>query len=238
MDEPTNLEPTFQEDNPFIDERVAREWINSVENEKGRLRDKEIYPRLSVWAKNSGANIIVEIGSGQGICSEKLEVKDVQYLGIEPSPLLVERANNLYSNVNRKFIIGDAYALPLESGCADAVFSVNVWFHLQDLGVATKEMARILKVTGKFLIITANPFSHQAWRSFYINPEEDEKRISGKVIVPINPLSMNIFYKHSINDITSALHKYGLNVEIIDEFGNPEEYGGNGLFIGISGTKI
>jgi len=62
-----------REENPFENEIISQEWIKSVEGEKGMARDNEVYPRLKKWVDQVSPRVLVEIGSGQGICSEKCE---------------------------------------------------------------------------------------------------------------------------------------------------------------------
>lgn len=60
------------EENPFEDEVIAKQWINSVEGEKGMTRDNESYPNLKKWHDNTTRGTVIDIGSGQGVCSEKI----------------------------------------------------------------------------------------------------------------------------------------------------------------------
>lgn len=222
-----------REDNPFEDEKIAQEWINSVENEEGKIRDKELYPLLRQWVDTVQPQTIVDIGSGQGIASEKIQPTTAYYIGIEPSEPLTKRAQELYSSEKRKFLVGDAYALPVENELAEAVFSINVWFHLKDLTTASQELARILKPDGRFLIITANPGADKLWEGFFIEYSKKGKVIDGKVRIPINPLSRNIIFQHTLKEITDALKNTGLEIEKTQTFGKEQD-----LFIAVHGRKI
>ncbi|MBU1292932.1 class I SAM-dependent methyltransferase [Patescibacteria group bacterium] len=227
-----------QEENPFTNAQVANEWISSVENEKGRTRDREVYPYLKIWASSlQVSNTVVEIGAGQGICAEKLE-SNAKYIGIEPSQILVERAKEKYSAPNRLFIVGDAYDVPLDDESAEAVFSINVLFHLENLKRSSEEMSRILKPQGKFLIVSANPSAYETWESFYENPQKEGKKLVGKVNIPVNSLSKNIMYQHSLEEIRSALQDAGLHVSLIKYMGAKLEELRDPIFIVIGGTKI
>ena len=223
------------EENPFEHEIVSQEWISSVENEKDMARDKEIYPRLASWINKISPTKVVEIGSGQGICSSKMEDFNGKYIGVEPSKILTKRANELYKNENRNFVIGNAYNLPLEDECCDASFAINVWFHLENLNQAAKELARILKPAGKFMIITVNPDEYEGWIKSYDNIEENGKKIIGKANTPITPLTRNTFYKHSMKEIDESFKENGLIINSIEpfDFGN----GGTKYFMQIIGTK-
>ncbi len=226
-----------QEENPFIDTQVAHEWINSVENERGRTRNKEVYPYLKAWALDlTVSDTIVEIGAGQGICAEKLESK-ATYIGVEPSIILVERAKEKYAAFNRTFIVGDAYQLPIEDEIADAILSVNVLFHLEDLEKASREMSRILKTHGKFLIISANPEAYEVWESFYELPQKEGKKLVGKINIPVNSLSKNIMYQHSFEEIQSALKNERLEITSVKYMGLKLEERPKSIFIVIEGNK-
>ncbi|MDD5396750.1 MAG: class I SAM-dependent methyltransferase [Candidatus Moranbacteria bacterium] len=231
------IEQISFEENPFEDETVSREWINSVENEKDMARDREIYPRLSKWIEEAAPKVVVEIGSGQGICSDKMEGYDGRYIGIEPSAVLVERAEELYKNENRNFIIGNAYELPLPNECCDAGFAVNVWFHLENLDQAAKELARILKPNGKFMIMTVNPDEYENWLRTYENIQEDGKKVVGKANTPIVSLSKNIFYRHSLWEMKKSFEQNGLKINAIEAFGTGGKSGVD-YFMQIMGIKI
>lgn len=200
-----------REDNPFEDEEIAKEWINSVENERGMIRERELYPMLHKWIDGVPQGTIVDIGAGQGSCSELVCRKS--YLGIEPSSHLVERARQKYNKEGRQFLIGNAYNLPLPDSSVEAAFSINVWFHLADLDTASKELSRILKPKGQFLVCTANPKAYDVWLGMFEDPYTDEKKIDGKVHLPVNPLSRNLFFKHSEVDMVGAFARHGLLVQ-------------------------
>lgn len=226
--------------NPFNSKKVANEWIKSVENESGLSRDKEIYPRLQKWVRKVKPKKIVEIGCGQGICAEKIGNQKVHFFGIDPSKYLIDRANKKYKSKTREFTVADAYSLPFPDAFSDASFSVNVWFHLSNLQKASNELSRILRPNGKFLIITANPSNLDLWESFYYDKTSSTKKVViGKVNIPVNPLSKNVFYKHSLPEIKTSLKKAGLKIEKIEQFaklGNKKSQ--KTLFIAIYGNKL
>lgn len=224
-----------REENPFEDKKVANEWIRSIEGEKGLIRDKEIYPMLEVWASNVESGVLLEIGSGQGICSQHLGRFVGEYFGVEPSTVLTERAKQIYmTNKSNHFVIGNAYELPLKDDSVDAVFSINVWFHLENLQSAAQELSRVLKVGKPFKIISANPNSYKSWRGFFFDGEQKGKLVSGKIHVPVNPLSRNDIYFHTLDEIIESLECANLQITSKVEFGS---FSDNSLFISIDGIK-
>jgi hypothetical protein len=57
-------------DDQTFDEKTARDWITSVESSK--VRSNDIFPKLSAWVDRTFPSEILEIGSGQGICSDHI----------------------------------------------------------------------------------------------------------------------------------------------------------------------
>jgi SAM-dependent methyltransferase len=226
-----------KEENPFETPQVAAEWITSVENEKGLLRDNEIYPYLKKWVSKVSPKVLVEIGAGQGICSDKIGDENfTTYIGIEPSVYLVDRALFLYTKPNKKFVVGNAYDLPFKNKQVDAAFSVNVWFHLADIRRAGSELSRILKTKGQFLIITANPKAKNTWESFFLEKEKEGNKITGKIAVPVNPLSSSVIFEYTLDELTHSLESNSLHITKTDELGRVEGEP-HPLFIAISGER-
>lgn len=225
------------EDNPFENERIAQEWITSIEGEHGMIRDKELYPFLTKWSLPL-KGILLDIGAGQGICVEYVQNKDISYIGIDPSQTLINRAKEKYLSDDRVFSVGNAYELAIASNFVDVVLSVNVWFHLQNLDLAASELARVLKTGGNFLISTANPNSYPYWESMFDQDAQvTSEKIDGKVNIPVQSLSRNVVFKHSLQNITSSLENAGLTITDTINFGNKEKFTPNGLFINILGSK-
>lgn len=211
------------EENPFEEDLVAREWIHAVEGEVGGSRDREIYPLLRAWSATIPSGLILEIGSGQGICSSQLDLSARSYLGVEPSVPLVNRAKELYDGPNKRFIVGSAYDLPIDAESIDAAFSVGVWFHIGDLDRAHREAARVLKPGGGLLIVTSNPSLHGLWEKWFDNPRKEGNVLDGKLRVPHYTLSRNLFYMHTEDDISLSLRASGFSVASIEKFGFGKE---------------
>jgi SAM-dependent methyltransferase len=224
------------DDNTF-DHRTAADWINTVESESGRIRDTDIYPLLNAWVNGIAPCDILDIGSGQGICSSKIDLDARNYTGVDPSPFLVERAKELYSHENRKFIQGNVYDLPCLANGFDAAFSIAVWHLLGNLQRATSELSRVLRPTGHFFIVTANPGAYSAWTGIYSDPISDGRRFEGTVHHPDKSVSQDVLYLHTLNEITDALYSAHFRIEAVETFRTIEGSGGQGKFILIRGNK-
>jgi ubiquinone/menaquinone biosynthesis C-methylase UbiE len=100
-------------DDRNFDQQTAQDWINSVERPGISWRDDYVYLKLNELIRETSPKTILDIGCGQGICSEKIELGRCRYTGIEPSSYLLDRAKSLYSSMGRTFILGNAYGLPV-----------------------------------------------------------------------------------------------------------------------------
>jgi ubiquinone/menaquinone biosynthesis C-methylase UbiE len=147
-------------DDRHFDRKSAEEWINTIESEGGKIREQDIYPLLQKWIWDNDLTNVLDLGCGQGVCSSKMPDHTL-YTGVDPSPILLERAKSLYPD--RKFIGGSAYKMPVPDQSIDGVFSIALWHLLSDLEKAARELARILRDGGHFLIITAEPNS-DVWK--------------------------------------------------------------------------
>jgi len=208
------------DDKTFDDPKIAQEWMETVEGEGARIRETDIYPRIRSWINRVSPLEILEIGSGQGACSDKVELRGRKFTGLEPSPFLVDRANGLYLGENRRFVVGNVYSMPFLDGTFDAAFSVAVWHLLSDLKTAARELCRVLKPSGHFLIITANPGAYVAWTNRYTSTQMDGFRFKGKVEVDGQRISDDVLYLHALDDILNSLRSVDLRVHETETFRN------------------
>jgi len=225
-------------DDQNFSQKTALDWISTIEDEKSLIRDTDIYPKLKTWISRGSPLEILEVGSGQGICSDKIDLNGRNYTGIEPSPHLVDRAKELYRRENRNFLLGNAYDLPFSNGVFDAVFSVAVWHLLSDQQKAAEEFSRVLKANGHFLIITANPGAYSLWTDAYADTRLDGKRFEGKTQLFDQPVTHDVLYLHTLDEIMNSLQAAHLKVEEIKTFrpsGKPDD---QKKFISIQGQKI
>ena len=228
------------EENPFKIKQIAEEWISIVENNERESTSRKdfVYPLLEKTVNELKPRMILEIGSGQGICSSKIGNNFGMYTGVEPSEFLVEHAVKKYGDKKRVFAVGDAYELPLVTASVDFAFSIMAWFHIQNISKASREMSRVLKKGGKFLIVTAHPNMYSVWQTFFDDPEVDDEKIVGKINTPTGSMVKNIIYKYPLDSILSELgNNAELFVESTEGFGYGEKYGDCGLFILIEGIK-
>lgn len=201
----------------MADETPDQEWIRLIEGEGGRVREGDIYPELRAWVDREDPIDILEIGSGQGICSSQIDLENRAYTGIDPSPTLLARAKELYAGRNRSFVLGSAYALPCSDRAFDAAFSVAVWHLLDNLKQAAEELSRVLRPQGTFLIITSNPDAYALWLQ--------------------SPRAHEELHLHTLEAIQSSLRSAGLEIRGTETFRVTEKSEGKAILLMITGRK-
>lgn len=217
---------------------LGNEWINWVEEaDPTGSREQEIYPLIKDWLAKIKSKEVLDIGCGQGACVALID-RGIKYIGIDPAPILIERAKKLYSSEGREFVEGDAYKIPLGKASVDASMSIWVWSHLENLELAAEEMERVLKSEGHFLIITANPDTYEERKTFYKSYEEKDGLLVGTFdLGEGKTLTDSTLYLHTREKIEEAIKRAGLIIDSIDEIGQTDTYK-KGLYLAIQGHKL
>lgn len=222
-------------DDRTFNEQAARQWIRTIESGSA-VRDQDIYPLLRTWMETASPGRILEIGCGQGACSDKINLNGRSYIGTDPSRFLIRRARELYESENRRFVSGNAYALPFSQRQFDSVFSVMVWHLLNDLQKAALEMSRVLRPGGRFQIVTANPNAYSEWAELYINPKTDGRRFEGDMPGDGKTLDHDVLYFHTLDEIVGSLKFAKLEIGSVVPFRKSKEGRGREYLISIQGT--
>lgn len=224
-------------DDRNFDLQTAQDWINSVEKPGTSWRDENVYLKLSSLIREASPRTILDLGCGQGICSEKIELGPCKYTGVEPSPFLLDRAKSLYESKSKTFLLGNAYDLPVSNESHDAAFSILVWHLLMDLEKAASELSRVLVDDGHFFIVTANPDAYLAWKSFYPDAKVIGKKLEGTMQLG-NALSRDVLYLHTLSEIKESLRNVGLEIEKTETFLAAKDAPEVKLLISIQGRKV
>ena len=87
-------------DDHTFDRRAATDWIEVVEGDNARVREGDIFPLLNAWINEIAPGDILDVGLGQGIRSIKIELNPCNYVGVEPSSFLVDRAKTRGDSVD------------------------------------------------------------------------------------------------------------------------------------------
>ncbi len=208
----------FIMDDQSFDQKTASDWIKTIESEGAKVRETDIYPKLKSWINEISPEKVLDLGCGQGICCEKVGTDSMRYYGIDPSPFLIERAMEVYSSPNKSFLVGNAYEIPLSNSSIDAVFSIAVWHLLRDQQTASRELSRVLKQGGHFLIITAHPDYYADWTSSYTESSLNGSRFEGKNKLADGSESIDVLYLHNMKELRDSLEVAGLAIQKTESF--------------------
>lgn len=115
--------------------------------------------------------------------------------------------------------------------------SIWVWSHIDNLELAAKEMRRVLKSQGIFLIITANPETYKERKTFYKSYTEKNGLLTGTFDLGKGKvLTGSTLYLHSKKRIEDAVGQSGLNIDFVERIGQVELYK-QGLYLAIRGHE-
>ncbi|MFH1650101.1 MAG: class I SAM-dependent methyltransferase [Candidatus Woesearchaeota archaeon] len=221
----------------MYNKKLSDEWVEWVEtpNSEG-TRETEIFPFIKKWLNNIKPEAVADIGCGQGACSALVDEK-TEYVGVEPSESLLERAHEIYPEYNKQFILGDAYLIPLGDDSVDAVMSIWVWSHLENLNKVAEEMYRVLKKGGKMLVITANPETYEERKTFYSHYEVNGNLLTGTFdLGQGKTLTDTTLYLHSKEQIEKAIKEAGFTIQSVTRMGKAET-SEKGLYLAIEASK-
>ena len=115
---------------------------------------------ISKLGKFNNQNIL-EVGCGTGrdsiIISEKIKNKNCNFFLLDSSPQMLKtsikklKSKKIYSNT---FILGDVAMLPFKDKLFDKIYSFTVYPAIQDKKKFFKEVHRVLKPGGKFVMVS------------------------------------------------------------------------------------
>lgn len=131
---------------------------------------KEIQNLVDKYIK-SGMSVL-DVGCGNGRITDLFNNKQINYIGIDNSEILIEKANKKYGAKleNVKFIIGDILNLPFPKNKFDILICISVLHHIPSSKLryqALQEMRRILKPSGILIMANWNLYQKNYRRYVY-----------------------------------------------------------------------
>jgi hypothetical protein len=153
----------------------AEYWENRYKN--GQNSGPGSYNELAVFKANTINRFIeenkitslIDYGVGDGNQLSLLNIKDVDYYGIDISPTIIGKCKEMYSCDNKKtFLLQDELD---ESIKADLTLSCDVLYHLIEESVYYKYLFKLFESSKRFVIIYAknediNHKTHVKFRKF------------------------------------------------------------------------
>lgn len=102
---------------------------------------------------------VLEVGCGGGHAAAKLAALGYQVTAVDFSSVAVALAKKNYGKTV-KFALGDACCLSFPANSFDAVVSIELIEHLENVGGHLKEVYRVLKPQGCYIFKTPNALLH------------------------------------------------------------------------------
>lgn len=119
-------------------------------------------------ALSGGIGRLVDIGTGTGRMIELFGAEAHTAIGIDRSPEMLRLARTKLARAglaNAELRQGDMYALPLPDGSADVVIIHQVLHYAQQPEAAIAEAARLLKPSGRLLVVDFGPHEKEELRT-------------------------------------------------------------------------
>ena len=113
---------------------------------------------LSALAKYKPQGILVDIGCGPGYLAAQISRRfpGLRVVGVDISNEMLSTAKRNWSSrsyPNVEFVMGDAQRLPFPDSTVDFIVSSFSLHHLANAEIAVREIHRVLKPDGQFLIL-------------------------------------------------------------------------------------
>jgi ubiquinone/menaquinone biosynthesis C-methylase UbiE len=99
---------------------------------------------------------ILDVGCGTGKLLRRANTSwpEAQLIGVDPANGMIEMAKRLTPNAT--FFTGMAEALPLQDASVDLALSTTSFHHWQDQAAGIREIARVLRPGGYFILVDAS----------------------------------------------------------------------------------
>ena len=117
---------------------------------------------------------LLEIGCGKGTLLDAMQRLGHTVEGIDVDADAIALAHSSYPTISSRVASGDS--LPFPSASFDAVLSFDVFEHIPDSDVHIREVSRVLKPGGHYLLQTPNKWTNipfellRHWRKFGMGP--------------------------------------------------------------------
>jgi ubiquinone/menaquinone biosynthesis C-methylase UbiE len=112
---------------------------------------------------------VLEVGCGRGSLSCYYADAGYECELIDLSPKAIEVASKIFAshNLQARFAVGDANALPYKDGSFDLVFSIGLLEHFEDISKPLSEQVRILSPGGLFIGYVVPHYSNNIQAGYY-----------------------------------------------------------------------
>ena len=120
-----------------------------------RKADAYLTSRLLYHLKPNESDLYLDIGCGTGNYTDAFQQRDFQFIGIDPSEEMLNKAKLKNSQIDWR--IGSVEKTGLEENSMDGITATLTIHHWPDLKSAFTELNRVLKPNSRLVIFTSTP---------------------------------------------------------------------------------
>lgn len=128
----------------------------SWDNDKNELDLHKIKTAVIPLLDLKDDDTILDVACGTGIFIETLKekYKNIKITGIDFAQNMIDKAMKKFPDTD--FIVTDVVSLPFENNTFNKVMCLNAFPHFEDKNKAVKEINRVLKKNGLFILAHTN----------------------------------------------------------------------------------
>ena len=201
-------------------EQHAEWWQREFTDGADPEYEEQILPLVE--DRLSGAGLVLDVGCGEGQLARRLAATGASVVGVDPTPAQIDVAKQRLGGV--VYARADADHLPCRSGAFDAVVICLVLEHLERIERALSEVARVLRVGGRFMLMLNHPLlqtpgsgwiddhilGEQYWRvGPYLRDDHRSEEVSPGVELP--------FMHRPLSRYVRVMGEVGLLIDDMDE---------------------
>jgi ubiquinone/menaquinone biosynthesis C-methylase UbiE len=179
---------------------------------------------------------LLDLACGNGVLAKSIP-KEVEYLGVDIAPSLINEAKRTDRNPNHKYLVADA-TLPFRSLGEEGFTHTAIILALQNISnpLAVLQNASKLLILNSKLVIVLNHPAFRIPRQSSWGIDEGRKiqyRRVDKYMSPMEiPINMNpsdrnspitMSYHHPLSDYSKMLHDAGFTIDLIEEWTSDKE---------------
>jgi ubiquinone/menaquinone biosynthesis C-methylase UbiE len=116
--------------------------------------------------------VVLDVASGSGYGTHLLSQTAKKVYGVDISDISVQYARQTYGGPNIEYMIGDGEKIPLPDNSVDIVTSFETIEHIPDYRQFMKEVSRVLKDDGLFVLSTPNDVEFAEGNHFHLHEFE------------------------------------------------------------------
>lgn len=151
-------------------------WYDGMVNDQDSYQSQVILPNvLRIVAPKKGERIL-DLACGQGFFSHALSAEGAHVTGVDIAPELIDIART-HASHNQEFYISSADNLRMfKDKSFDSVVCVLAIQNIEKMALTFKEVARVLKNAGKFVVVLNHPAFRIPAKSAWVF---DDKAVHG-----------------------------------------------------------